>query len=109
MIEEEIKCTKMTEGSQIVVKCGHETFYEEEAKDKPGSPAFFRDIALCIFFVLTAGTIYHFVPYLTASPATKRKKALFLKSHSDSFFILTHSQASCLALPSAFLAWILIP
>lgn len=63
--EEEVKCTKMTEGHQIVVKCGDETFYEKEAKDKPGSPAFFRDLALCIFFVLTAGTILLFKSYLT--------------------------------------------
>lgn len=58
---EPINCTKFTEGHQIVVKCGEETFYEEEEKDKPGSPEFFRDIALCVFFVLTAGTISPFL------------------------------------------------
>ena len=68
VIEESINCTKLKEGHQIVVKCGEETFYEEEEKDKPGSPEFFRDIALCVFFVLTAGTISHFVPYPTALP-----------------------------------------
>lgn len=58
--EEFLNCTKITEGKEVKVVCGNETFYEEEAKDKPGSAAFFRDLFLCIFLVLTAGTKHLF-------------------------------------------------
>ena len=54
--ETEINCIKFTYTSEVHVVCGSETFYEAEAKDQPGSALFFRDLFLCIFLVLMAGT-----------------------------------------------------
>lgn len=54
-----INCTKVESGSSVHVVCDGEEFFEEEAKDAPGSAAFFRDLFLSIFFVLTAGTSHN--------------------------------------------------
>lgn len=64
-VKEEImhNCTKITEGSHIKVVCGHETFYEAEPKDSPGSFTFFRDVVLCVFFVIMSGTYYTIQPF----------------------------------------------
>jgi hypothetical protein len=53
--EEHINCTKHTKGEEVYVVCENEDFFPEENLDVPGSPAFFRDLFLSIFFVLTAG------------------------------------------------------
>lgn len=66
--ETQINCTKHESGSTITVVCDGETFHEAEAKDAPGSPAFFRDLFLSLFFVLTAGTLHTVLCTVWAPP-----------------------------------------
>jgi hypothetical protein len=69
--EEIVNCTKITEGEAVTVECHGETFYAEEQKDKPGSAAFFRDLFLCIFLVLTAGSYSHYIMPLYPNDSSK--------------------------------------
>lgn len=77
----ELNCTRYDDGGSFSVVCDDgQTYIQEAAKDEPGSGAFFRDLILCVLFVLTAGT----------------------SSHSLDTSILNHFPSKSIPFPSSF-------